>query len=133
MSTNYGMPVVRFYQDSTPVGEMYANSVSPDGTLMDVSTPDLSGAYDGKYIMYVGNREGDGSLSQIGAATVEASGRPTDADGDGHKSYGAGGGDCNDSNPNIHPGSISCDDKWNSDNNCNGIMDYEDSHCSYGY
>jgi len=44
-----------------------------------------------------------------------------DADGDGFVALSAGGSDCNDDDPTIHPGAVElCD---GIDNNCNGVVD----------
>ncbi|MFP2958715.1 MopE-related protein [Myxococcus sp. 1LA] len=56
--------------------------------------------------------------------TVTLSLQATDADGDGYVSLLTGGSDCNDTNPDIHPGATErCNDV---DDNCNGQSDTVD-------
>jgi hypothetical protein len=52
-----------------------------------------------------------------------------DADGDGHADASCGGDDCDDAEPQDHPGASEvCDD--GEDNDCNGLTDTDDDWCS---
>ena len=60
-----------------------------------------------------------GFLCKLGASTI-------DHDGDG---YAPSGGDCNDTNPAIHPGAVEvCNGV---DDDCNGIVDDEYQACRW--
>ncbi len=54
----------------------------------------------------------------------------TDVDGDGYDGLEAGGDDCNDDDPDIHPGA---DDEWydGEDSNCDGADDYDQDGDGY--
>ncbi len=53
---------------------------------------------------------------------------PRDDDGDGFGPLVCGGSDCNDFNPNVHPGAVeNCTD--GADNDCNGVADCVDPVC----
>ena len=53
-----------------------------------------------------------------------------DADGDGHNKISMGGDDCDDADPDVHPGAPEyCD---GIDNNCNGIIDDNTIDCPEG-
>jgi hypothetical protein len=73
-STDYGMPVVEYYDQYT--GELVASttaySVAGDGSSLQASTPDLSSIYSGSYSVVVSNKLADGSNSIVGVATLSA-------------------------------------------------------------
>ncbi|MGA1394024.1 MAG: putative metal-binding motif-containing protein, partial [Phycisphaerales bacterium] len=54
---------------------------------------------------------------------------PIDADGDGYPPIACGGGDCDDSNPDVNPGAKElCGDGI--DNDCDGLVDCDDPDCA---
>jgi hypothetical protein len=73
-STNYGMPVVEYYDQYTGglVASTTAYSVAADGSSLQASTPSLSGVYTGSYNIVVSNVLADGSNSIVGVATFAA-------------------------------------------------------------
>ena len=70
-----------------------------------------------EHLLHLFDKDSTGSYTLV----YEVSGTDTDADKDGYISAAFGGDDCDDSNPNIHPGALeTCDGK---DNNCDGQVD----------
>jgi len=75
LDTTYGMPVVRFYDDSGEiVGSANASSVSTDGLTLTATTPYLGNAYSGLWTLAVFNQSSSG-LVYVGAGDVVATGR----------------------------------------------------------
>lgn len=101
ISGAYGMPKVQFFDEwGTFIAETSAYQVAPDGTWLNVSTPDLSGVYSGKYSVEVANMTPSGTSEVIGSAHLEGYGRDrVDADGDGWFADE----ECNDYDPNVNP------------------------------
>jgi len=76
ISAAYGMPIIEYrdYGDAI-IGQTTATEVAADGSWLSGPVPDLSAAYTGTYLLWVSNRNADGSHSVIGVAEVQASGR----------------------------------------------------------
>jgi len=78
------------------------------------------------------NGKDDDGDTLIDCADPDCVGTPecdcTDADGDGYCSEASGGSDCNDSNPNVHPGrDENCGNGI--DDDCDGLVDDADPEC----
>lgn len=124
ISSAYGMPKVQIYDEyGTFVAETTAYEVAPDGSWLNVSTPNLSNVYTGMYSIEVANVTPSGTSEVIGAANLETYGRDrVDADGDGWFSDE----DCNDYDFNVNRwASPDCSGSyW--DRNCNGTSDSQE-------
>ncbi len=69
-----------------------------------------------------------GGLSNDYSLQITVAPNPQDMDGDGYKSPAYGGADCNDNDPQVHPGATEiCDDAV--DNDCDGDTDAADLGC----
>jgi hypothetical protein len=86
MSAAYGMPLVEYFDvNGYYIGESTATAVAPDGTSLQAPIPDMSGVYDGTYIVRVTNVSSGGQyIEEVGTFTGSGWGRPRpDSDGDG--------------------------------------------------
>ena len=85
IDSTYGPPVVEYKDDyGNSIGTGTVTAVGSDGTWLDASPPDLSGAYSGTYTVEISNRYWDGQLQMVGLAAMSAYGRDRpDSDGDG--------------------------------------------------
>jgi len=71
MDTTYGMPVIDYYDpNGNLVARTSANQVSWDGTWLTTSTPDLSQAGTGSFLLFVNNVNADGTVSYVGSLGV---------------------------------------------------------------
>lgn len=77
LTTTYGMPRVEYTDQYTGnlIATMTATTVSPDGTWLQATTPDLSSVYSGTFNIFVSNKKADGSFEYVGTSTVDAYGR----------------------------------------------------------
>ncbi|HEY3134750.1 MAG TPA: hypothetical protein VGL29_01750, partial [Blastocatellia bacterium] len=71
LDTTYGMPTVEFYDEyGSYIDGRTALAVSADGTWLQASVPDLSGAYSGSYTIVIVNATADGTRNIVGTANV---------------------------------------------------------------
>lgn len=77
LDTTYGAPHLDYIDSYTGdvIGSVDATAVSADGSWLQAPMPDLFQVYSGTYIIYVSNRQSDGSLSYVGSSTVDTYGR----------------------------------------------------------
>lgn len=72
LDTTYGMPLIEFYDvGGYWVGSARASAVSPDGTWLQATMPDLSACYNGGHGVLVSNVIEDGSFQAIGNAGLD--------------------------------------------------------------
>jgi hypothetical protein len=68
----YGMPVVQYYDmDGNLVAQEAASSVSNNGTLLTLATPNITELSDGAYAGVVSNVASDGSYQYVGTTSVD--------------------------------------------------------------
>ncbi len=84
----------------------------------------LSSPVSGALLVLLGALAGCNGKSDSGPAQTDDSAAPVDVDGDGYIAATAGGDDCNDADPTIHPGAT---DAWYDgiDSDCAGNDDYD--------
>lgn len=71
LDATYGMPIVEFYDEyGSYLDVTTASAVSADGTWLEASVPNLTGAYSGTYTVVIVNQTPDGTRNVVGTATV---------------------------------------------------------------